>query len=416
MFVRSTMNMGKLLSIFGLIVLVLAALSACSQSSSPGGTQGNQGPIKIGLSVSLSGDFSSDGKYLKQGYELWAATVNKNGGLLGRQVQLDILNDNSDPKQATTDYQKLISIDHVDLVVGPFGFEALPAARVAARNGYAFIEGAGSTPDMFQQSLNNIFSVSLSTQNSLASFALYVLSLPPIERPKSVAYVTADDTFARPPVDVAKKLLDAGGITSTMYKTYPDETTDFTPIAKQVAQSGAEVVIMGNLGIPDCSAFIQTFKQQHFSPKALIAAAGPDQGGDFIKAIGMPSTEGIFVPNGGWWPAIKTYQNDQFVHDYVAKYGGTPDAISSDTVQAYATGQVLEQAVNKIHSINNAALMQELRKDTFNSLQGPVRFQADGQNSAAVAYLFQWQKGQLIPVYPSNQAAANPLFPKPAWP
>ena len=76
-------------------------------------------PIKIGISLSLSGDFSADGQGFKQGYQLWADTINKNGGLLGRKVELDILSDASSPDQVQTNYQKLITVDKVDLVFGP---------------------------------------------------------------------------------------------------------------------------------------------------------------------------------------------------------------------------------------------------------------------------------------------------------
>jgi branched-chain amino acid transport system substrate-binding protein len=76
---------------------------------------------------------------------------------------------------------------------------------------------------------------------------------------------------------------------------------------------------------------------------------------------------------------------------------------------------VLEQAANKIHSINNTTLIQELHADTFASVQGVAKFDSTGKNDQANSYLFQWQKGSLLPVFPSSVAAANPEFPKPQW-
>src|SRR5215472_14106922 len=83
-------------------------------------TADTSNPIKIGVSLSLSGDFSDDGKAFQQGYQLWADTINANGGLLGRAVQMDIVSDASDPDQVQTNYQKLINVDHCDLVFGPY--------------------------------------------------------------------------------------------------------------------------------------------------------------------------------------------------------------------------------------------------------------------------------------------------------
>jgi branched-chain amino acid transport system substrate-binding protein len=124
----------------------------------------------------------------------------------------------------------------------------------------------------------------------------------------------------------------------------------------------------------------------------------------------------VFVPNGGWYPEIKTYQNDQFVSAYLAKYGGKTIDINSGTAQGYAVGQVLEQAVNKTHSIDNAKLIQEMHQDAFDSVQGPVKFSAKGENTVSVAYLFQWQNGQPLVVYPTNKAQENPEYPKKNWP
>ncbi len=410
---RYAMGLKKVLYIISIAIMLLA-YSSCEQSSTTG-NQSSRPPIKIGISVSLSGDFSADGKAIEQGYQLWADDINKRGGLLGRPVQLDILSDASNTQQVVTNYQKLITLDHVDLVFGPFStLLTKPASLVANRYGYAMLEGAGGGPTVFSRGLHNLFDVSLPVANNLVTFAQYILSLPASMRPKTAAYATQDDPFTQPQVDLAKQLLDKGGVKSVYYHVYPAETTDYTPIAANIIASGAQVTVFGTL-LQDITAFIQAFKQQHFNPQALIATAGPDQGDQFIKAVGLRSTEGVMVPNG-WYPQANNLGNAAMVQAYLNKYGGTPDSISSDIAEAYSVGQILEQAANKIHSINNAALIQELRTDSFASVQGVVKFDNTGQNTQANSYLFQWQKSNLIPVYPSNDAAANPEFPKPQWP
>ena len=141
----------------GTAVLSVGALAACSSSSSTStstststsasSSPSSSTPITIGASLSLTGDFSTDGINYQHGYELWASYVNAHGGLLGRQVVLKILNDNSSPTQVVTNYQTLFSSDHVDLAFGPFSsLLTTPASSVAARYGYAFVEGAGGAP------------------------------------------------------------------------------------------------------------------------------------------------------------------------------------------------------------------------------------------------------------------------------
>src|SRR5258708_16204473 len=106
----------------GVLIVALLVLSACGggNTTTATGTPTPQPPIKIGISLSLSGDFSVDGKGFQQGYQLWADTVNKNGGVLGRQVKLDIVSDASSPDQVQANYEKLITVDKVDLVFGPY--------------------------------------------------------------------------------------------------------------------------------------------------------------------------------------------------------------------------------------------------------------------------------------------------------
>lgn len=400
----------------GGLIVVLLLFTACGGSTTT--TTQNHAPIKIGVSLSLTGDNSADGQAFQQGYRLWADTTNKNGGLLGRQVQLDILNDATNTTQVVTNYQTLINVHHDDLVFGPFSTLLTKSASIVAnRYGYAMLEGAGGGPSVFTRGLHNIFDVSPPVANLVVSFAQYILSLPVGQRPTTAAYATEDDPFTQPQVDTAKKLLEQGGITTVSYQVYKAETTDFTPIAQQMINSHAQIVITGTL-LPDITAFIQAFKQQHYNPQALIATAGPDQGDQFTKAIGgATDAEGIFVPNGGWYPQIKTFQNSQMVHDFLAKYGGTADSISSDVAEGFAVGQVLMQAANKVHSIDNAKLIAELHSgDTFQSVQGDVKFDATGQNILATGYLFQWRQGSLISVYPPSQATKPPEFPKPNWP
>ena len=405
----------------GGLLVALFLLSACGGGSTPAantGTSQPKTPIKIGISLSLSGDYSADGLAFQQGYKLWAATVNKSGGILGRQVQLDILSDASNTAQVVTNYQKLITVDHCDLVFGPFSTLLTKSASVVAnRYGYAFIEGAGGGPSVFTRGLHNLFDVSAPVANLLVSFAQYIQALPASQRPATAAYASQDDPFTQPQIDTAKQILEQAGIKTVSYQIYPAETTDYTPIAQKMVASGAQVVVTGTL-LPDIVAYIQAFKQQHYNPKAIIATAGPDQGVQFTKAIGgVTNAEGVFVPNGGWYPGIKTFQNEQMVKDYLAQYGGTADAISSDIPEAFSVGQVLQQAATKANSIENAKIIAALHSgDTFQSVQGPVKFNDQGENTLATGYLFQWQKGTLVSVYPKDQATNAPEFPKPNWP
>lgn len=396
-----------------------AATQAPAATTAPTATEAPTAlpPIKIGISLSLSGDFSADGQGFQQGYQLWADTVNKNGGLLGRQVELDIVSDASSPDQVQANYEKLITVDKVDLVFGPYSsLLTKPASVVADRYGYAMVEGAGGAPSVFNRGLKNIFDVALPILFNLDSFGQFLLSLPADQKPTSIAYATEDDPFTSPQVERLKATMEAAGIKTAYYEVMPAETTDFNPTADKVIASKADVFVGGFIGLPSLQAFMQRFQQQHYNPKAFIATAGPDLGNDFLTAVGAGNAEGLMT--GNLWYAGANYPgNADFVKAYIAQYGGTPEGINGDVAEGYSVGQVVQQAVEKNQSLDNAKLIAELHSgDTFTTVEGPVKFDDVGQNTAAVALLFQWQAGKFIPVYPAASALATPEYPKANWP
>ena len=416
-------------------VLTVSALAACSSSSSSStsssssasasasSTASSSTPITIGASLSLTGDFSADGQAFQRGYELWASDVNKNGGLLGRQVKLTILNDNSSPTQVATNYTTLFAQDHVALAFGPFSsLLTTPSASVAAHYGYALVEGAGGAPAVFASPANvaahNVFDVSLPVEDQLIPFVNWVASLPPNERPKTAAYPMADDPFADPPVQLAQQKLQALGVKTVYSKIFPAETASYKPAADQVAATGAQAVLLGSTDVPTVAAFMQAFEQQHYNPKMFICAAGPDQGAAFTSAVGKSNATGMMVPNG-WYPGYSNPDSQNMVNEYVAKYGGSPSDINADVAEAYSVGQVMAQAVTATGGTDNAKIISYLHSGvTLNTVQGPVKFDELGKNSSAAAFTFQWQSNgtafnQVLPTSASGSVAI--INPKPNW-
>jgi branched-chain amino acid transport system substrate-binding protein len=415
-------------------VLCVSALAACSSGSTSSGSTSSgsttssassKGPITIGASLSLTGnqgnDFSADGQAFEKGYELWAKDVNAHGGILGRQVRLKILDDASSPSQVVTNYQTLIGTDHVDLSFGPFSSVLTgPASSVAARYGYAFVEGAGGAPAVFDtpsnQADHNVFDVSLPIADELVPFVNWIASLPPSQRPKTAAYPMARDPFADPPVQLAQTMLSRLGVQTVYSQVFPEQVADYKAPAGQVAGTGADLVVLGSTDVPTVSAFMQAFEQQHYTPKLFIAAAGPDQGASFTSAVGAGNANGMMVANA-WYPGYANAASQQMVREYVARYGGSASGVNADVAEAYAVGQVAAQAVTATGGTDNSKIIAYLHSGvTLNSVQGPVKFDALGENGAAAAFIFQWQKSSFSQVLPAGGPGANPIIAtKPAW-
>ena len=374
----------------------------------------DDGPIVIGASLPLTGRFSEPGTAAKQGYEVWAAIVNESGGLLGRQVELSIVDNASDQDTAVSDYEKLITVDQVDLVVGPFSsFLVIPTSEVAARYGYAFVEPAGGAPDVFNRGLTNIFFAQPAPSATQAlPFTDYILGLPDDERPQSFAVITMDDPFTIGVMDPLKAALVDAGIELVFDEIYAPETTDFSAIAIQVADLNPDLIV-GGTQLEDSIGQIRSYQEAGYQPRFAYFTTGPSLPGPFREALGE-GTEGIFA-SISWFPEADTTQNADMVAKYIEMFGGEATDIAEDTANAFTVGQVLMQAVENVGSVDNAALIEDLHASTYDTVVGPLSFDEVGAPQGSYM-LLQWQGPQFVIVGPLDRPVQETLPPpKPEW-
>jgi branched-chain amino acid transport system substrate-binding protein len=388
-----------------------APTDAPATSAPPEPSAAPEAPIKIGASLPLTGDFSEPGTAARKGYEVWADVVNQAGGLLGRQVEFTIYDNASDPDTAVADYERLITQDKVDLVVGPFSSRlVIPTSEVAAKYGYAFPEPAGGAPHVFDRGLTNIFFCQPAPSADQAiPFAAFILSLPEESRPKTFAVITNDDPFSVGVVESAEKLLTEGGLTMVLKETYPPDTTDFSSLAAKVADLDPDLLV-GGTQFEDSVGQIKAYIQAGYQPRGAMFTTGPGLPKEFNEALGT-GTEGVFAPIS-WFEESTTETNPEFVAAYHTKFGA--EAIAEDSANAYTVGQVLQQAIESTQSIDNAKLIEEMHKATFTTVVGPLSFDELGQPKGSYMIL-QWQAGKIAIVGPDFAKQVEPVWPKPAW-
>jgi branched-chain amino acid transport system substrate-binding protein len=394
------------------MVVALAACASNSTNNSP--APKSTTPLVIGASVSLTGDFADSGKAVKAGYELWANTVNAKGGLLGRQVQMKIVDDTSSPTQVVTNYQNLINNDKVDLVFGPFSsLLTIPASQVAKRYGYAFLEPAGGGPKVFEQKLDNLFFVQPApVVKSGDVFADWVLSLPADARPKTAGYAELDDPFATPIAENIRARFEAAGIRTVYHQVYPAETSDFSSIAAKIVTAKPDVLVSGTQS-EDAYAQVKSLVQLKFSPAFMFMSNGANSPAEFPDKVGAANVTGI-MSAGDWFPNSTAFGSADFTTAYIKAYGGTVDTIDNTSAEAYAAGQVLEAVAKQTGKIDNATIIATLHKGTWPTLLGDLTWDAYGAPSGSFS-LIQWQGGKLVPVFPANVAKATAVYPKPGW-
>jgi branched-chain amino acid transport system substrate-binding protein len=396
-----------------LAVVLVAALAFGGCGRDRKSTASAKDSILIGISLPLTGDFSEPGKGIQRGYEAWAKVVNDRGGLLGRQVKLKFLDDQSGADRVVSDYEQLIGKDKVDLVFGPFSTRlVVPSARVAEEYGMLFVEPAGAAKQVFEQGFKNLFyaapAVATEHYNHLAK---YLLALPEATRPRTAAYAAMDDPFAMSTAYGLKARLEAGGIKTVVNEVYPPSTTDFSGIAAKIAASKADIVVGGSQ-YQDGVNLIIALQQLSYQPRLAAFSTAPTEP-EFAKAIGN-KTEGILAPTG-YTAAGKFPSNVEFVQNYKVQFGSLPD---EDEANGYTTGQVVAAAVTAVGCAEQGGCQNRLvdwvRGHPVETVVGRLTWDDKGRPQGA-HMIQQWVGGKIQIVLPENLKEADLVFPKPAW-
>ncbi|MFC4113177.1 amino acid ABC transporter substrate-binding protein [Nonomuraea zeae] len=399
------------LAVMGALVVALA-LTACGQR--PSETQAGEAkrPIVIGVSLPLTGDFAQPGSEAKRGYEIWRDMVNAKGGVLGRQVELKIVDDASNQDTVVADYTKLITQDKVDLLLGTFSsLLNHPASAVAEKNGMVFVEPAGGAPSMFERGFKYLFFAQPATAPRQADvFVNWIKSLPAAERPESAAYPSQDDPFALPVIKSMQEQLEALGVRTVYSEVYPADTTNFQSVASTLASKKPDLVAQGAV-FEDGVGMVRALKQLGFSPKMLFQTSAPSNSSQYSDGVGLGSTEGVFY-TVSWNEKATTPLNAEFVAAYRKAHSAAP---AEDAADAFAAAQVLAAAVTAVGAIDQDKMRDWLHANTVETLLGPLSWKENGEPKGSFL-LAQWQSGKVEVVGPPELATTKTVVnPKPAW-
>ena len=393
-----------------LALALSGAASASGDTTEPGdtdaatnetATETSGEPIRIGISLPLTGDFSEPGTGIQEGYDLWAADVNAAGGILGRPVELIYRDDASDPNKAVSDYEQLISVENVDFVFGPFSSRlVIPASTVAEEEQMLFLEPAGAASEVFERGLEFTFYTAPAIADDHYNYlAEYLLALPEDERPTTVAVASLDDPFAQGTAYGLRDKLEAGGMEVVADEVYPPGTTDYSTIAAGIADADAEIFI-GGTQFEDTVGLVRAFEELGYEPDYMAFTTGPTLP-EFEEAVG-DARNGILSPVG--WSAEATYEsNPEFVAAFQAMYDAEPH---EDAANGYTAGQILAQSIEAVGCADNSdecqiSLRDHVRESEFVTVVGPLSFDDAGRPESA-HMIQQWIGGEVEIVLPAG--------------
>jgi len=350
-----------------------------------------QNPIKIGFGMSLTGGLAGGGKQSLLAFEIWRDEINGKGGLLGRPVQLVYYDDQSNPANVPGLYAKMIDVDKVDLVVSPYATNQItPAMPIVMQKNMVYM-GLFGTDVNSKFNYDRYFATIPNGPDGKRAPTLGFLEVAAAMQPKpqSIALVAADAEYAQTVIAGARETVARLGFKTVYDRSYPPSTVDYTPIVRAVAATNPDVICIASYP-PDSVGMIRAASEIGVKPR-MFGGAMIGLGFTPIKAQLGPLLNGIvnydtYVPE----PTMKYPGVDEFLRVYQERAPAAGVDLHGYYLPpfAYAEMQVLAQAVSAAGGLDQGKLADELRKGTFQTIVGEVKFGPGGE----------WQKNRTLTI------------------
>jgi branched-chain amino acid transport system substrate-binding protein len=386
-----------------LVAAVVAALAVALSGVALAAPSGK--PIRIGSTLALTGPLAATGQVHKIVGEIYVDQLNAKNGLLGRPVEWIVKDDQSKPDLARTLYEQLITVDKVDLIIGPYATgNILSAMAVAQRYDKLLIHHTFGIPNLAKYERQfPTWSLGPEPEKTFPNTVLDALAASS-KPPKTIAVVTSKfpsvhfmSLGAR---DVAKKR----GLNEVLFLEWEFGNRDYGPIAARIKEANPDFLWVGAIGL-EGNQLIEAMKKIDYTPKEqfyLYPAPGP-----MVKApdanYALAGT--IFEEHP---PFTSNPQAEAFIkvfNERAAKAGLLDTAVDTQAAASYSAWQVLEAAVTATKSLDDKVLAEWLRKNRVSTIQGTLRFDGPSNYGDDLMRVKQVQNGRWVVVWPKSVAA-----------
>ncbi len=383
----------------GRVVCVVALLAALLVDGGFAATP----PVRVGVSLGLTGRYAPMATMQKRGYEVWVRHVNGRGGLAGRPVELVVADDGSRPGRAAELYEQWLGGGQVDLVFGPYSSAVTAAvAPVVERYGMPTLAAGASADSLWEQGYRYLFGVYTPASRYTVGF----LELLADGARGPVALLAADDNFSQSTARGARVWARRFGVPIVWDETFPKGEPDLLPVLARSRAAGARVLMVcGHLDASVGAA--RGLARLGWRPDAYFATVGPVLDA-YLDRLGPAAVEGTFSASQWTYTPDLPFPGVRVFHDdFVAAYGMEP---SYHAATAYAAGQLLEAAVQRAGGLDRKRLRDTLAAMRATSVIGRYGVDAAGRQVRHFPVVIQWQGGRRRVVWPADLRTAEPAF------
>ena len=364
-----------------------------------------QGPIKIGASLSLTGTYAQPGRFQHEGYQLCQKDLNAKGGVLGRQVEIVVYDDQSNPSTGVRLYEKLITEDKVDGVMGPYSSAISEAvANVTEKYNKVNVSPLAATTSIFKKGRKYMFMV-------ISPAEVYLEGLVDIAAKrglKSIAIINEDTLFPKTSAQGTAELAKKAGMQVVFQEAYPKGNQDFSALLTKLKAVNADVLAAATY-FDDAVALARQMRELGVNPKML----GVTVGGDIPKFQELLKGTAEYIYGSSQWEATLPYPGAKdFNEAYIKQFKQEP---SYHSAAGYAGCMLYAEGVKKAGSLEPDRVREALLALKTRTMFGDYQVDKDGFQTAHKMVLLQWQDGKRVVVWPDDLASGKPRFPTPPW-
>src|SRR3989442_13884068 len=368
-----------------------------------------QGPIRIGASLSLTGTYAKLGKNQHEGYKLCEKDLNAKSGLLGRKVEFVVYDDQSTPATAVRLYEKLITEDKVDGVMGPYSSPVTEASvNVTEKYKKVIVAPLAATTSIFKRPPDKKRSYVFMVISPAEVYLEGLIDTAAKRGLKTVAIVNEDTLFSKAAASGAVELAKKRGMQVVFQEAYPKGNTDFSALLTKVKALTPDVLAAATY-FDDAVALTRQMRELDVNPKAY----GVTVGGDLPEFYDTLKQNAEYIYGATQWEHTLPYAgNQEGFESYKKEFAHDP---SYHSAAGYAGCLVYPEAAKRANSPDPHKGREQLLKLEMRTIFGDYKVDADGFQVAHKMVTFQWQKEKKVTVWPDDLSKGKPLFPTPAW-